>query len=281
MELGPFGVWISSRAIDDPGAGEAAKLAEDLGFGALWLGGSPKLPQLRPLLAASERLVVATGILNVWANEPATVAAEYAELAGEFPGRVLLGIGIGHPEATSEYANPLETMAAFLDGLDAAPARVPRDGRCLAALGPRMLDLCGQRSLGAHPYFVPVAHTRAARARLGEDALLAPELTCVLDEDPERARAAARAFAERYLALRNYASNLERHGFTDADLAGGGSQRLLDEVVPQGSAAAIAAVARQHLDAGASHVCLQAAGVDGVPRAQWTALAGALLAQTA
>jgi len=278
MQLGPFGVWISSRVLDDQRAGEAAKLAEELGFGALWLGGSPKLPQLRPLLAASERLVLATGILNVWDNEPAAVAAEYAGLASEFPGRVLLGIGIGHPEATSEYANPLGTMAAFLDGLDGAPTPVARDGRCLAALGPRMLDLCAARSLGAHPYFVPVAHTRAARARLGAGALLAPELTCVLDDDPERARATARAFAERYLALRNYASNLLRHGFAEEDLAGGGSQRLLGEVVPQGSADAIAAVAREHLDAGANHVCLQAAGVEGVPRAEWSALSHALLA---
>jgi len=278
MRLGRFGVWISSRVADAEHGGEAAALAEELGFGALWLGGSPKVAALRPLLAATERLTVATGILNVWANEPASVAAGHADLAREFPGRVLLGIGVGHPEATQEYARPLEAMAAFLDGLDTAPTPVPREQRCLAALGPRMLDLSAARSLGSHPYFVPVAHTAAARARLGADALLAPELTCVLDDDPQRARATARAFAERYLALRNYSSNLLRAGFSDADLRGGGSDRLLDAVVPQGSAAAIASVAHAHLDAGASHVCLQAAGVDGVPRAEWTALAAALVA---
>ena len=277
MELTSFGVWVSSRAADGERASEAAALAEELGFGALWLGGSPKLPALRTLLAATERLAVATGILNVWANEPAAVAAEHAELAREFPGRVLLGIGIGHPEATGDYAHPLRTMTAFLDGLDGAATPVPRGERCLAALGPRMLDLSRERTLGAHPYFVPVAHTRAARARLGEGPLLAPELTCVLDEDAERAQAKVRTFAERYLALSNYANNLLRHGFTAADLAGGGSQRLLDAVVPQGSAEAVAAVAREHLEAGANHVCLQAAGVEGVPRAEWTALARALL----
>src|SRR5580704_6355210 len=116
MELRSFGVWIGSRYADAERGGEAAALAEELGFGALWLGGSPKLPVLRPLLAASERLIVATGILNVWANDPAGVAAEHAELTREFPGRVLLGIGIGHPEATAEYAQPVHTMTAFLGG---------------------------------------------------------------------------------------------------------------------------------------------------------------------
>jgi probable F420-dependent oxidoreductase len=277
MELGRIGVWISARAADAQLAGEAARLAEELGFGTLWLGGSPKLEQLRPLLAASERLVVATGILNVWANEPSAVAAQYDELAREFPGRVLLGIGIGHPEATSEYARPLEAMAAFLDGLDAAPTPVAAGQRCLAALGPRMLDLSRERSLGSHTYFVPVTHTRAARERLGATALLAVELACVLDDDDARARKAARVYADFYLALSNYASNLRRHGFGAGDLADGGSERLLDALVPRGSAEVVAALAREHLDAGASHVCLQPVGVDGLPREQWTALARTLL----
>jgi probable F420-dependent oxidoreductase len=276
MQVGRYGVWISSRGLDAPAAAAAARLAEELGFGTLWLGGSPKLDELRPLLAASERLVVATGILNVWANEPAAVAASYAELAGEFPGRVLLGIGIGHPEATGEYARPLETMTAFLDGLDAAPVPVPPDGRCLAALGPRMLDLSRERTLGSHTYFVPVAHTRWAREQLGADKLLAVELACVLDEDDARARRAARVYAEFYLRLRNYATNLRRHGFDASDLAEGGSERLLDALVPRGAAETAAALAREHLDAGASHVCLQPVGVDGLPGAQWEALARAL-----
>ena len=162
MQLRPFGVWISSRVLDERSGAVAAACAEELGFGTLWLGGSPKLPVLRPFLAATERLVVATGILNVWANEPATVAEQHATLSGEYPGRVLLGIGIGHAEATSEYANPLETMATFLDGLDDAPAPVAPADRCLAALGPRMLDLSAARSLGSHTYFVTTSHTRAA-----------------------------------------------------------------------------------------------------------------------
>jgi probable F420-dependent oxidoreductase len=276
MQLGRFGVWVSARVLDAQDAGEAATAAAELGFGALWLGGSPKLPALRPLLAATGELTVATGILNVWANEPADVAAEFAELSGEHAGRVLLGIGIGHPEATIGYAHPLATMTAFLDGLDAAPAPVPSGRRCLAALGPRMLDLCRERSLGSHTYFVPPAHTRMARERLGADALLAVELACVLDEDGARAQAAARDYAAFYLRLRNYTNALRRLGFDDDDFSGGGSDRLLDALVPQGSPETIAAVAREHLDAGASHVCVQPVGVGGVPRAQWAALARVL-----
>lgn len=276
MELGHFGVWTSYRAIGDQNAGEAAKLVEDLGFGTFWLGGSPQLPVLRPFLEATERVVVATGILNVWQSEPEQVAKDFSALDSEFPGRALLGIGIGHPEATSRYKRPLSAMGEFLDGLDAARAPVPRDRRCLAALGPRMLELSAERALGSHTYFVPVTHTRAARELLGRGALLAPELACVVDDDAESGRAKARAYAELYLGLRNYTRNLLDFGFTDGDIADGGSDRLIDAVVPQGTAERIAAVAREHLSAGADHVCLQTAGVTGIPRSEWTALAAAL-----
>jgi probable F420-dependent oxidoreductase len=276
MELGEFGVWTSYRAIGEENAGEAAKLVEDLGFGTFWLGGSPQLPALRPLLEATDRLVVATGILNVWASEPERVAADFSELEARFPGRVLLGIGIGHPEATSHYRSPLAAMQAFLDGLDTAAAPVPRTRRCLAALGPKMLELSAERSLGTHTYFVPVEHTRAARELLGPSPLLAPELACVLDDDVETARAKARAYAKLYLGLRNYTNNLVNHGFDQADIADGGSDRLIDAIIPHGSADEITAAARQHLSAGADHVCLQAVGAEGIPRAEWTALASAV-----
>ncbi len=276
MQLGEFGIWTSYRAIGEENAGEAAKLVEDLGFGTLWLGGSPQLPALRPLLEATERIVVATGILNVWASEPERVTRDFAELEEDFPGRVLLGIGIGHPEATSQYRKPLAAMRSFLDGLDAAAAPVPRTRRCLAALGPKMLELSAERSWGAHTYFVPVEHTRAARASLGETAMLAPELACVLDDDLESARAKARSYAALYLGLRNYTSNLINHGFAEHDIADGGSDRLIDAIIPHGTAEEIARAARQHLSAGADHVCLQSVGVDGVPRSEWTALASVL-----
>src|SRR5947209_402572 len=220
MELGRFGIWTTYRAIGEPQAGEAAALIESLGFGAVWLGGSPQLPALAPMLEATERLVAATGILNVWPSDPAQVARDYAQLDAAFPGRVLLGIGIGHPEATSAYTKPYTTMRRFLDALDAASPRVPRERRCLAALGPRMLRLSAVRSLGTHPYFVGVEHTRAVRATLGQGPLLAPELACVLDEDRARARAAARRYAASYLRLSNYTRNLLNHGFTEQDIAG-------------------------------------------------------------
>jgi probable F420-dependent oxidoreductase len=277
MQLGEIGVWTTYRAFGEENAGAAAKLVEELGYGAFWLGGSPRLPQVRPLLEATERLVVATGIVNVWAYEPGQLAAEYAELERDFPGRLLLGIGIGHPEATREYRTPLAMTREFLDGLDEAEQPVPRERRCVAALGPKMLDLAAQRSLGTHPYFTPVAHTRFARERVGPDALVAPELACVLDTDSERARASARKYAQFYFGLSNYTSNLLKFGYDEEDLADGGSDRLIDEIVPQGGAAEIAAAVRAHLDAGANHVCLQTVGVTGIPREQWTALAGALL----
>lgn len=276
LKLGQFGIWTSYRRIGDERAGDAAKLVEDLGFGTFWLGGSPQLLELRPLLEATDRIVVATGILNVWQSDPEQVATDFSELEREFPGRALLGIGIGHPEATSQYRQPLSAMREFLDGLDAARDPVPRDRRCLAALGPKMLELSAERALGSHTYFVPVAHTRAARERLGPSALLAPELACVVDDDAESGRARARAYAELYLGLGNYTRNLLDYGFGDHDLADGGSDRLIDAVIPHGDADHIAAVAHEHLRAGANHVCLQVADVSGIPRSEWTALAVAL-----
>jgi probable F420-dependent oxidoreductase len=276
MELGRFGVWTSYRQIGEENAGEAAKLVEDLGFGAFWLGGSPRLPSTRPLLGATDRLVVATGIVNVWAYDPADLAAEYAELDRAFTDRLLVGIGVGHREATSEYQKPLATMTAFLDGLDAAGTPLPADRRCVAALGPRMLELSAKRAWGTHSYFVPPAHTRFARDQLAAGGLVAPELAYVLDTARDRARATARGYAKLYLGLTNYTSNLLRFGFTDADLADGGSDRLIDAVIPHGSAEQIAAAAHEHVDAGADHVCLQTVGVSGVPVEQWTALASAL-----
>jgi probable F420-dependent oxidoreductase len=276
MELGKIGVWTSYRVIGEENAGEAARLVEELGYGTFWLGGSPRLSTVRPLLEATENLVVATGIVNVWAYEPAQLAAEHAELVRDFPDRLLVGIGIGHPEATGDYSKPLSAMRAFLDGLDAAEPPLPHDRRCLAALAPKMLALSAERSLGAIPYFVPVAHTSYARSVLGPEPLLAPEVAFVLDANADSAREQAREYARLYLGLSNYANNLLRHGFTEEDVAAGGSDRLIDAVVPHGSAAEIATVVRAHLDAGANHVTLQAIGEPGIPRKGWTALSEAL-----
>jgi probable F420-dependent oxidoreductase len=276
MNLIRFGVWTSYHAIGVENAEPAARLVQDLGYGAFWLGGSPEADELRPLLAATETLVAATGIVNLWNSDPATVAAEAAALERDYPDRSLIGIGAGHPEATSDYTRPRHATIEFLDVLDAAPAPLARERRVLAALGPKMLDLAAQRSLGSHPYFTNVEHTRHARERLGSGPLLAPELACVVDTNTERARASARGYAALYLGLSNYTNNLLQFGFTERDIADGGSDRLIDAVIPHGSATEIAEAAHAHLEAGADHVCLQPVGVSGIPREQWTALARAL-----
>jgi probable F420-dependent oxidoreductase len=250
---------------------------EALGFGALWLGGSPSLVEARAYLEATTTLTVATGILNVWRHEPADVAAGHADLRRDFGDRFLLGVGIGHPEATSEYKKPLAKMRDFLDGLDNAARPVPRDERVVAALGPRMLELAAERSLGAHPYFTPVEHTRLARERIGPGALLAPEIAVVVDPDPEGGRAKARAYAESYLRMTNYTGNLLRLGFDEGELADGGSDRLVDAVIPHGSAEAIAESVHAPLEAGADHVCLQPVGHGSEQVEDYRALARALL----
>jgi probable F420-dependent oxidoreductase len=277
MRLEKIGIWTSYRPFGAERAGEAAQLVEQLGYGTWWVGGSPHVPDVRPVLEATSALVAATGILNVWANEPAETAAADAALRSDFPDRFMLGIGIGHPEATSDYRKPLTSMREFLDGLDSSDTPPPVAERCLAALGPKMLDLAGERTAGTHTYFVPVDHTRSARERLGPGKLIATELACVVDTDPVRAKGVARDYAKLYLGLRNYVSALLQFGFTEDDVANGGSDRLIDAVVPQGSAEQIAEVVRAHLDAGADHVCLQPLGEEGIPRAGWTALANALI----
>jgi probable F420-dependent oxidoreductase len=272
MTLGQIGIWRRRQE----GADGVEEL-EALGYSAFWIGSSPSTAEARPYLERTSTMTIATGILNVWQHEPAAVAAGHAELTRDFPGRFLLGIGIGHPEATSNYRRPLATMREFFDGLDAAQPPVPRDERVAAALGPKMLDLAVERSLGAHPYFVPPEHTRFARERIGPDALLAPEVAVVVEADPDAARAIARQYAATYLRARNYTRNLLRLGFGEDDIAGGGSDRLIDAVIPHGSAEAVADAVRAHLDAGADHVCLQPLGHGPHPADDYRTLAALLI----
>jgi probable F420-dependent oxidoreductase len=269
-QLGRFGIW---RRLPDGHA--PAREIEQLGYSAIWVGGSPSIPDgVRPFLDSTSTITVLSGVVNVWAQDTAGVAAGHAELRDTFGERFLLGVGIGHPEATAEYKAPLAKMREYLDGLDGAERPVPRDERLIAAIGPKMIELAGQRSLGTHPYFTTVDHTRFARETIGADGLVAPEVAVVVDPDPDSARAKAREYAELYLGLTNYTSNLLRFGFTEADLADGGSDRLIDAVIPHGSAGAVADAVRAHLDAGADHVCLQPRGGDDLE--DYRALARAL-----
>ncbi|MER7546280.1 LLM class F420-dependent oxidoreductase [Spirillospora sp. NPDC127506] len=271
IELGRLGVWRPWSMLDE----DLAKDIEDLGYGAVWIGGSPRgdLKIAERLLAATDRLVIATGVVNMWATPAEEVAASYHRLGGAYGGRFLLGAGIGHPEATREYRSPYETIVRYLDDLDAAG--VPASGRVLAALGPKVLRLAAERTAGAHPYFTTPEHTREARETLGAGPLLVPEQKVVLDTDAGRARALARETARRYLGLRNYVNNVKRLGFTDEDVAGSGSDALVDALIAHGDAAALAARVAAHLDAGADQVAVQVLGEDD-PRPALRGIAEAL-----
>jgi probable F420-dependent oxidoreductase len=273
VQLGRVGIWQRRQDL----SADAAREIEALGYSALWVGASPAPADARPFLERTETLVVATGILNVWQHEPADVAAQHTELASVFPGRFLLGIGVGHPEAISAYEKPLAKMRGFFDGLDAAERPVPRDQRIAAALGPKMLELAVERSLGALPYFVTVEHTGFARERMGHDALLATEVAVVVDPDAETARAKARDYAALYLGATNYVRNLERLGFGERDVADGGSDRLIDAVIPHGPPEAIAEAVNAHFEAGADHVCVQPIGEAYPPLEDYRSLAGVLI----
>ena len=256
--LGRYGVWRGFSKVTPAFAAEV----EQLGYGALWLGSTPpELGDLEPLLAATDDLVIASGIVNVWAAPATTVAGAFAKLDERHPGRFLLGIGIGHPEATQEYRSPYEALVSYLDDLDAGG--VPQERRVLAALGPRVLRLARDRTLGAHPYLTPPAHSAVAREVLGAGVLLAPEQKVVLSQDPEAARAVGRPVVDQpYLHLTNYVSNLHRLGYRDEDIADGGSDALIDDLVARGSVEQIAARLGEHLAAGADHVAIQALSAD-------------------
>jgi probable F420-dependent oxidoreductase len=284
VDLGRVGIWSSIRLWRDEAENkEAAAELDELGYGALWLGGAHgDLALVEALLDASSRLVLATGIVNVWVYDAADVAAARARVVAAHPDRFLLGLGIGHAVSTEaagmRYEKPYEKLVAYLDALDASPHPVPMDEMALAALGPRVLRLAADRTAGAHPYLVPPEHTQRAREVMGPDALLAPDQKVVLETDPDRARAVARQGLAIYLRLPNYTNNLKRLGFTDEDLVEPGSDRLVDALIVWGDVDTIVGRVRAHLDAGADHVCIQAlSDTPGMlPRAAWRALAPAL-----
>lgn len=282
MQLGPLGVWWSGARREAGGLDEeAAQALEEAGYGAIWssAGFHPGLSsRFEKLLRATERVVVASGIASVWVNEPAELAAGASALSEAYGDRFLLGLGASHAAIVEGYENPYSRVASFLDGLDAARPTVAPQRRVLAALGLRMLRLAAARSAGAHPYFVPVEHTRQARRILGSGALLAPEVSAVVETDAARARERARAFTTGYLGLPNYADNLRRLGYPAGELTAGGSDRVVDDVVAWGDVEAVAARVREHVEAGADHVCVQLLPeVEGFPLDDYLALAAAIL----
>lgn len=254
-DLGEFGVW--TFGVPKP---EQAAEIEKLGYGAVWIGGSPAgdLDYVEPLLEATETIQVATGIINVWTADAEQVAEAYHRVEKAYPGRFLLGIGIGHPEHTEEYRKPYDVLVEYLDKLDAA--KVPTSRRVLAALGPGVLKLSAQRSAGAHPYLTTPEHTGQARNILGNTVFLAPEHKVAVTTDVDEAREIGRGAVDFYLNLSNYLNNWKRLGFTDEDIAKPGSDKLIDAVVAHGTPEAIAGRLRQHLESGADHVTIQVLG---------------------
>ena len=270
--LGKLGLWTFQ--LDMQPMKQAQKVIADiesLGFGAVWV---PEGVEREPfastslLLSATEKIVLATGIASLHARSAMTMQAGWKTVTEAFPDRFLLGIGVSHQPAVegfhgANYGKPYSNMVSYLDAMDrgmyfgAQPTTPP--ARCLAALGPKMLKLAAERTLGAHPYFVPVEHTPIARAALGPDALLAPEQAVVFSTNPEEARAVARGFMSTYLGLPNYTNNLKRLGWTDSDIAGpnGPTDALVDAIVAWGTLDDIHARIKAHLDGGADHVCVQ------------------------
>lgn len=283
-DIGRIGIWSMELRFGEKAlAAEAAAELDELGYGAIWVPGGiggALMDDLDHLLAATSRVTIASGILNVWKHEPTEVARWFKALPAERQCRVLLGLGVSHSHIIGEtWGKPLALMRDYLGKLDAAG--LPSDQLCLAALGPKMLELSRDRTAGAHPYLVTPEHTASARAVLGQGPLLAPEQGVVLESDPAKARELARGALAGYLAYPNYRNSWVRQGFTEDDMADGGSDRLVDALFAWGSVQDIAKRVKAHFDAGANHVCLQAvtgAGLDtSAALPVWRELAAVLI----
>lgn len=275
--LGRLGVWTTLLDQWPVAKGRTfAREVESLGYGALWIPETAVSKDVYAhaamLLGATERLVVATGIANIWARDPVAMRNGERALAEAYPGRFLLGLGVSHEPAVRRrggtYEKPLQHMREYLDAMDRARYAGPEPdepaARVLAALGPKMLTLAAERTAGAHPYFVPVEHTPFARKHLGAAPLLAVEQAVLLEIDVGRAREAARAHMAGYLRLANYTNSLRRMGWSDTDIAGP-SDGLVDAIVAHGDSGSLAQRVRAHLDGGADHVCVQVLNDDPLP----------------
>jgi probable F420-dependent oxidoreductase len=286
MRLHGTGIWSAQMRYGDVRLiAESASELEELGYSAIWIPdvGGDVLGSIEILLRAAPRIAVATGILNVWMQDPVEVARRRASWSDAWQRRFVLGLGVSHAPLIDQgdpgrYTKPYSKMVDFLDALDGAEVPFPIDARVLAALRPRMLGLARDRAAGAHPYFVPPEHVVRAREILGPDAMIAVELAVVLDRDPSTARETARRHTAIYVNLPNYTNNLRDFGFADDDFADKGSNRLVDAIVAWGDHDAIVRRVAVMRDAGADHVCVQVIRPDDeFPRADWRDLAPALV----
>lgn len=281
-QLSGTGIWSAGlRYGDATEASEAAAELDALGYTALWLPdvGGDLFDAVERLLDATKTATIATGILNLWMHEADETAAFHTRMADRHGQRFLVGIGVSHQplidsREPGRYQKPLSAMIAYLDALDASDPPLRPDDRVLAALGPKMLQLARERAAGVHPYNVTPDHTRLAREAVGPGKLVLTELAVALTNDAETGRALGRQHLTHYLALPNYTNNLRRLGFGDEDFADGGSDRLVDALVAWGDEERIADRVREHRDAGADHVCIQALSPEGLfPKRAWRALA--------
>lgn len=286
-DLGTIGVWSAHlRSRDRQRISDVARGLDELGYATLWVpggAGGGLFGDVDTALNATDQATVATGVLNIWMHSASETAAWMEQLDGRHPGRLLLGLGASHAalvdKTNQTYARPLSALRDYIAQLKAAASPVPRSRLILAALGPKMLELSTSETIGAHTYLVDANHTRAAREALGPGKTLAPELKVVYETDPKTAREVARAHLASYLQLPNYTRNLIKHGYTEEDVRGQGSDRLIDGVVAWGDADRVVARAQEHVDAGADHVCIQVltANRSDLPWTAWKELAPALL----
>jgi probable F420-dependent oxidoreductase len=276
IDIGKLGIWFSHNAMSLQESVAFARKVEDCGYGALWVPeavGREPFVHLAYLASETSRLVLATGIANIWARDAMTMSAAQKTLAEVSGNRFLLGIGVSHAPLVERlrghhYHKPLTYMREYLDKMAAVPYDAPTPAEpppvVLAALRQRMLTLSRDKADGAHPYFVPPAHTRKAREILGPDKLLAPAQAVILEADPTTARAAAREYMKTYVPrLPNYKNNLLELGYTEGDFADGCSDRLVDDIVSWGNVDTIRGRLQAHYDAGANHVCILPLAVEG------------------
>jgi probable F420-dependent oxidoreductase len=274
-DLGKLGVWAALDAYPAAEAADFARKLEGWGYTALWTPeavGRDPFTLLGYLAGQTERLVLATGIANIYARDPMTMKAILMTLSELAPGRFVLGLGVSHQHLVSkirghDYTKPLTTMRNYLTAMDKALYMgVPVNETApivLAALRDKMLDLAATKTAGAHPYLAPPEHTARARKVMGPDAWLCPEQMVILETDATIARDVARKHLNIYLTLPNYQNNLRQFGFDDGDFANGGSDKLVDALVAWGDEQSIADRIKAHRDAGANHVCIQAFRPDG------------------
>ena len=268
-KLGKLGVWASIDNMTAPDAVKFAQQLEQWGYSALWIPeavGRDPFSIISFMAAYTEKLIFATGIANIYARDPMSMNAIHSTVAELAPDRFIMGLGVSHAPLVKDirghdYQKPVTTMRNYLESMESAlymsataaePAPI-----LLGALRQNMLKLSAEKTTGAHPYFVPTAHTSWAREILGEDAWLCPEQMLLLETDANKARTMARTHMAIYIGLDNYKNNLKQFGFSDTDFENGGSDALVDAIFGWGDEQALKDRIQAHWDAGANHVCIQ------------------------